>query len=58
MFTLMPSARSRRVAAAPSGVPGTLIITFGRSTAAQSRRASAIVSSTSCAEPGETSMDT
>ena len=28
----------------PSAVPGTLIITFGRSTAAQSRRASAIVS--------------
>ena len=58
MLTLMPSASSRRAAAAPSVVPGTLIITFGRSTTAHSRRASAIVSSTLCAEPGETSIET
>ena len=58
MLTLMPSARRRRAAAAPSAVPGTLIITFGRSTSAHSRRASEIVSSTLCAAPGDTSIDT
>jgi hypothetical protein len=35
-----------------------LIITFGRSTVAQRRRASAMVASVSCAAPGDTSIDT
>ena len=42
----------------PSGVPGTLIIRFGRSTAFQSRCASDTVAVASCAEPGETSSET
>ena len=43
---------------APAAVPGTLIITFGRSTIAQRRFASATVASASCAAPGETSIET
>ena len=57
-FTLMPSASSVRTARAPPSVPGTLIMTLGRSTDAQSRRPSAIVASGSSATPGDTSMDT
>ena len=58
MFTLMPSAVSLRTATAPSVVPGTLIMTFGRDTVFQSRCASAIVAAESCAAAGETSIDT
>ena len=58
MFTFSPAPMSVRTAIAPSVVPGTLIITFGRSTIAQSRCASATVSFALFAEPGETSMET
>ena len=57
-FTLSPSAMSRRSAMQPSGVPGTLIMTFGRCTVAQRRCASAMVASASCAAPGDTSIET
>ncbi len=46
------------MAAPPSAVPGTLIITLGRSTASQRRRASTSVASGSRAAPGETSIET
>ena len=58
MLTLMPAAMSWRTAIAPSAVPGTLTITFGRSTVAQRRCASATVASASFAAPGETSIET
>ena len=58
MFTFTPSAIRVRTASAPSTVPGTLIITFGRSTVFQSRRASAMVAFASCAAAGDTSMET
>ena len=48
-FTLIPSEIRVVMAGAPSGVPGTLIITLGRSTAAHNLRASAMVRSVSWA---------
>ena len=54
----MPFAVSWRTAFAPSTVPGTLTITFGRSTVAQRRVASEIVAVASFAAPGDTSIDT
>ena len=57
-LTLRPSAIRRRSAPSPAGVPGTLIITFGRLTVAHSRWASSIVASVLFAAPGDTSMDT
>jgi len=38
-FTLTPALMSWRIAGIPAGVAGTLIITFSRATAPQSRRA-------------------
>ena len=55
-FTQVPSAISVRTAGRPSAVAGTLIITFGRATAAWSRRASSTVPAVSCASRGLTSM--
>ena len=55
---LIPSWRQRSIAGQPSRVPGILIITLGRSTAFQSRRASFTEPSVSRATPGETSSDT
>ena len=55
MLTLTPSAMRARTAGTPAAVPGTLIIRLGRPTACQSRCASAIVASVSCAASGETS---
>ena len=52
---LIPSAIERRMAGMPSGVAGILIMTFGRSSACQSRLASATVPSVSRASSGETS---
>ncbi len=43
MLTLRPASRLARTAGTPSFVPGILIMTFGRSTAAKMRCASAIV---------------
>ena len=58
MLTLMPAAMRRRTATAPSIVPGTLTITFGRFTVSHNRCASAIVPSVSCASCGATSIET
>ena len=55
MFTLMPSHRSASITGRPSTVPGILIIRFGRSTAAQSRRASAVDADALRARWGDTS---
>ena len=46
-LTFTPSASRRRMAGTASGVPGTLIITFSRSSARHSRRASASVARSS-----------
>jgi hypothetical protein len=46
-LTLIPSESSFSIAGTPGGKPGTLIIRFGRSTHAQSRRASSRVPSVS-----------
>ena len=51
----MPSAMSWRIAGRPAAVAGTLIIAFGRSSAAHRRRASATVPSVSFARCGDTS---
>ncbi len=48
-LTLIPSPISWRMAGTPGCVPGTLIITLGRFTASQSRRASTMVASVSMA---------
>ncbi len=53
---LMPSLISVWNAGTPSGVPGTLIITFGRSISPHSRRASSCVPCVSSASSGDTSM--
>jgi hypothetical protein len=58
MLTLMPAAIASSTAFAPSAVPGILIMTFGRSTVAQSRCASAIVARASFADAGETTIET
>ena len=49
-LTLMPSPISWRNAGMPSGVPGTLIITFSRATLFHSRRASSTVRAVSFAK--------
>jgi hypothetical protein len=54
----MPSVSSARMAGTPAGVAGTLIITLGRPTAFQSRRASSIVPCVSFARSGATSSET
>ena len=56
MFT--PSAINSSTARLPSGVPGTLINTFGRLTKANSRLASATVAAVSLSIPGGTSRET
>ena len=58
MFTFMPPPMSCRTALAPSDVPGTLIMTFGRPTIDHRRWASATVALASFAAAGDTSMDT
>ena len=58
MLTLIPSAIRRRTALEPSVVPGTLIMTFGRSTAFHKRCASSTVAVASFAAPGDTSIET
>ena len=57
-LTLIPAAMQWVIAGRPARVPGILIIALGRSTARQSRSASWIVPSVSCASVGETSSDT
>lgn len=54
---LIPDAISVRIAGMPAGVAGTLIIRFGRPTAAWSRFASATVPAVSCASFGDTSSE-
>ena len=57
-LTLIPASSVAAIAGMPSAVAGILIITFGRSSRAQSSLACAIVPSVSCARSGETSTDT
>ncbi len=52
-----PSVRHFSIAGNPSGVPGILIIAFGRSSAANSRFAASIDACVSFAIVGETSSD-
>ena len=58
MLMLRPAARPARMAGKPSTVPGILIMTFGRSTAANKRCASETVRWVSRASAGETSSET
>ena len=58
MLTLIPSVRRVRMAGRPAGVAGTLIITLGRATDFQSRRASSSVPAVSLARSGATSSET
>ena len=57
MLTLIPSVNRPSIADHPSRVPGTLIMTFGRATAAHRRRASATVPAVSRASVGDTSSE-
>ena len=52
-----PSARHCSMAGSPSWVPGILIIAFGRFSAANRRRAAAMLPCVSFASSGETSSD-
>ena len=56
-FTLIPSPINVRIAGMPSGVAGTFIMTFGRSSAANRRFASSTVLLVSCARCGLTSNE-
>ena len=56
-LTLTPRAVRARIAGMPSGVAGTLIITFGRPTSAARRRPSATVLSVAVASSGSTSSE-
>ena len=57
-LTLMPSAIAWVIAGSPSRVAGILMNRFGRSTAHQRKRASAMVFSVSLARRGSTSRET
>ena len=57
-LTLIPSYNACSIAGTPSGVPGILIITFGRSTRFQNERTCSSVPSVSCARSGATSSET
>ena len=56
-LTGMPRAMLSSIAPSPSGVPGILMKTFGRSTAACRRCAASLVASVSKAMRGETSSE-
>ena len=58
MLTLTPSAMSCSIAGTPSSVPGTLIITLGRSMVVKRRLASATERSVSVARYGGNSSET
>ncbi len=58
MLTLTPWAVSARTAGIPSGVAGTLIITFGRPTSLARRTPSCTVLSVFVASSGSTSSET
>ena len=56
-LTLIPLPIRSRIAGMPSGVAGTLIMTLGRSSVRNSRRAASIVPLVSCARCGLTSSE-
>ena len=58
ILILIPSVSICWMTGTASTVPGILTIRFGRSTADQSRRASAVVTAGSRAARGETSIET